>query len=65
MTTKEKEQVYHATGARVYFDRGRRMWTALWLGNGCEHRVMFSKRAPVAEVVKAITEYKVNYTAIS
>jgi len=66
MTTKEKDQVYRATGARVYYDKGRRTWAALWLDSGCEHRVMFSKRADVAEVVKTITEYRLTaYTFIS
>ena len=63
MNEKEKTTVYEATGARVFYNKALRVWIALWLEHGHEHRVMFAKGAGTAAVIAAITEKRLtDYT---
>ena len=63
MDNKGKQKVYAQTGARVYYDRGRRSWIALWLEAGQEHKIYFHKSRTAIEVIEAIKEKRLaSYT---
>ncbi len=58
MNHKDRQTVYENTGATVYYNKVDRIWCALWLGDGFEHKVLFRAGVAVEMIIDEVLKRK-------